>query len=140
MFAQQSLADGDAVKFADIGADRQPVDRRRADDRQITHTGQRQLQRARNRRGRQGQHMHIAAQLLQALLVGDAEMLFLVDHEQAEVLKRRPLAKTAWVPTTISTVPLASPSRVSPASLLVTNRDSGRTVIGRPRKRSSKLL
>ena len=32
MFAQQRLAQGHGVKLADIGADRQTVDRRRADD------------------------------------------------------------------------------------------------------------
>ena len=41
--------------------------------------------RARDRRRGQGQHMDIGAQLLQPLLVLDAEMLLLVDDQQAEV-------------------------------------------------------
>ena len=43
------------------------------------------LQRARDRRRGQRQHMHVLAQLLQALLVLHAEMLLLVDDQQAEI-------------------------------------------------------
>ena len=54
---------------------------------EIANAGQRQLQRARDRRRGQRQHMDVAAQLLQPLLVPDAEMLLLVDDQQAEVLE-----------------------------------------------------
>ena len=37
--------------------------------------------------------MHLGAQLLDLLLVGDAEVLLLVDHQQAEVLERDRLAE-----------------------------------------------
>ena len=54
---------------------------------EVAHTRQRQLQRARDRRRRQGQHVHVAAHLLQPFLVGNAELLFLVDHQKTQVLK-----------------------------------------------------
>ena len=37
--------------------------------------------------------MHLGAQLLQPLLVADAEMLLLVDHDEAEVLELDGLAE-----------------------------------------------
>ena len=39
------------------------------------------------------QHMHFGAQLLQPLLVADAEMLLLVDDDEAEVLEAHGLAQ-----------------------------------------------
>ena len=83
--AQQRLADHQGIVRRHEGADRQPVDRRRGDDREVAHAGQRQLQRARDRRRAQRQHMHFGAQLLQPLLVADAEMLLLVDDQKAEI-------------------------------------------------------
>ena len=85
MLAQQRLADDHRIEGRDVGPDRQPVERRRGDERQLAHARQRQLQRARDRRRGEGQHMHIGAQLLEPLLVLDAEMLLLVDDEQAEI-------------------------------------------------------
>ena len=58
-FAQKRLAQRDGVEFRNIGADRQPVDRGRADDRQVADPGQRQLQRARDRRRGQGQDVDL---------------------------------------------------------------------------------
>ena len=84
-FAQQRLADHQGIVRRHEGAHRQPIDRRRGDDREIAHAGQRQLQRARDRRRAQRQHMHLRPQLLQPLLVADAEMLLLVDDQQAEI-------------------------------------------------------
>ncbi|MPL73680.1 hypothetical protein SDC9_19486 [bioreactor metagenome] len=83
--AQERLAHGDRVELADIGADRQAVDRRRADHAQIAHAGQAELQRARDRRCGEGEHMDFRAHFLQAFLVVHTEMLLLVDHQQAEV-------------------------------------------------------
>ena len=45
------------------------------------------MQRARDRRGRHGQHVDLLAHLLQPLLVAHAEALLLVDDEQAQVLE-----------------------------------------------------
>ena len=87
MFAQQRLADGDCVPFADIGTDRQTVDGRRADDGQFAHARQRQLQRPRDRSRRQGQHVNIRPHLFQTFFVLNAEMLFFVDDEQAKVFE-----------------------------------------------------
>ncbi len=64
MFAQKRLAQRDRVKFADIGADGQAINGRRADDRQITHARQAQLQGPRDRRRGQREHVNICAQLL----------------------------------------------------------------------------
>ena len=85
--AQQRLADDQRVEGRDESAHRHAVDRRRGDQRQFAHPGQRQLQRARNGRRRQRQHMHIALQFLQAFLVLDAEMLLLVDDQKTEALE-----------------------------------------------------
>ena len=84
-FAQQRLADHQGIVRRHEGADRQPIDRRRRDDGEIAHPRQRQLQRARDRCRAQRQHMHLGAQLLQPLLVADAEMLLLVDDQKAEI-------------------------------------------------------
>ena len=83
--AQQRLAQDDGIERRHIGAHRQAIDRRRGDQRHLAHAGERQLQRARDRRRGQRQHMHVLAQLLQPLLVLHAEMLLLVDDQEAEI-------------------------------------------------------
>ncbi len=91
--AQQRLAHHQRIERRHEGAHRQAVDRRRRDDRKIAHTGQRQLQGARDRGRGQRQHMDLGAQLLQPLLVGDAEVLLLVDDDKAEILELDGLAE-----------------------------------------------
>ena len=91
--AQQRLAHDQRVEGRDERAHREPIDRRRRDDRQFAHARHRELQRARNRRRRQREHVHLRAQLLQALLVRDAEMLLLVDDDEAEILEDDRLAE-----------------------------------------------
>ena len=86
--AQQRLANDQRIEGRDERAHRHAVDRRRGDQRQLAHAGQRQLQSARYWRRRQRQHMHVGFQFLQPLLVLDAEMLLLVDDQQAEILER----------------------------------------------------
>ena len=78
--AQQRLAHHDRIERRHEGAHREAVDRRRGDDREIAHAGERELQGARDRRRGQREHMHLGAQRLELLLVGDAEVLLLVDH------------------------------------------------------------
>ena len=68
------------------------VGRRCLDDAQVAGAHQRELQRARYGRCRHGQRIDIGLQLAQLLLGGDAELLFLVDDEQAEVLELHALA------------------------------------------------
>ena len=75
------------VEAADERADRQPVGGRRRDDRDLAQPAHRHLQRARDRRRGQRQHVDLRAQLLEPLLVGDAEALLLVDDQQAEILE-----------------------------------------------------
>ena len=91
--AQQRLAHDQRVERRDEGAHREPVDRGRGDDREIAHAGHGELEGARDRRRGQRQHVHLGAQLLEPLLVADAEMLLLVDHDEAEVLERDGLAE-----------------------------------------------
>jgi hypothetical protein len=88
LLAQQGLAQGHRVERADIGAHRQAIDRRRGDDRHFPNAAERHLEGARDRRGGQGQHVHVGAKLFQLLLVLDPEVLLLVDDHQAQVLER----------------------------------------------------
>ncbi len=83
--AQQRLAQDHGVERRDIGAHGEAVNRRRGDDRHLAHAGKRKLQRARDGRRGQRQHVHVLAQLLQALLVADAEMLLLVNDEKPKI-------------------------------------------------------
>ena len=63
--------------------------------RQVADAGERQVERPRDRRRRQRQHVDLAAQLLEPLLGGDAEALLLVDDDQAEVAEPDVLATAA---------------------------------------------
>ena len=83
--AQERLAHHDRIERRDERAHRQPIDRRRGDDRHFAHAGERELQRARDRRRGEREHVHLGAQLLELLLVRDAEMLLLVDDDEAEI-------------------------------------------------------
>ncbi len=83
--AQDCLAHHRLREARHLGADREAVGRRRVDRRHVAQPGERHLQRARDRRGGERQHVHRLLELLDALLVGDAEALLLVHHEQAEV-------------------------------------------------------
>ena len=83
-FALQRLADHQRVERHDEGAHRQPIDRRGGDDAHFPHARQRQLQRARDRRRGQREYMHVGLDRFQPFLVGDAEMLLLIDDQQAE--------------------------------------------------------
>ena len=80
--AQQRLAHDHRIERRDEGAHRQPIDRRRGDDREIAHARQCKLQRARDRRRGKREDMDLGAQLLEPLLVRDTEMLLLVDDER----------------------------------------------------------
>ena len=72
----------------DDGLDRQPVVRRRLDGAHVARAGEREVERARNRRGAQREHIHQRAQRLELLLVHHAEALLLVNDHQPEVLER----------------------------------------------------
>ena len=94
--AQDRVADQAGRRLCDARLDRQAILRRRLDDRQVAHAREGQVQRPRDRRGRQRQHVDLVAELLQALLRGDAEALLLVhDHEaeiaELDVLREQPV-------------------------------------------------
>ena len=91
--AQQRFAHNKRIEGRDEAAHRQPVDRRRGDDRKLTHARHRELQRARYRRRRERQNMHLGAQFFQPLLMADAEMLLLVDDDESKILKAHRLAE-----------------------------------------------
>ena len=83
--AADRAADDLLIELDDVGLNRQPVLRRRLDDRHVADADERHVQRARNRRRRHRQHVHLPPQLLDLLLVRHAEPLLLVDDEQAEI-------------------------------------------------------
>jgi hypothetical protein len=83
--ALDRLAQHQTVEGHDEGPHRQPVHRRRRDDAHLPDPRERQLQRARNGRRRQRQHMHIGLERLQPLLMRDTEMLLLIDDDEAEI-------------------------------------------------------
>ncbi len=75
------------VVLADVRPDRPPALRRRLDDRDVAQAGERHVQRARDRRRRQREHVDLEPQRAQQLLLRDAEALLLVDDHEAEVLR-----------------------------------------------------
>ena len=86
-FALDGVADDALVELGDNGFDRQAVVRRRLDGAHVARAGQRQVKRARDRRGAQREHVHQRAQPLELFLVQHAKPLFLVNHHQAEVFE-----------------------------------------------------
>ena len=55
--------------------------------RHVFHADEREVKRARNRRGGEREHVDQLEELLEFLLVQHAEALLLVDHHQAEILE-----------------------------------------------------
>ena len=101
----------------------------------------RELQRARDRRRGQRQHVHLGAQLLELLLVGDAEMLLLVDDQQPEVLELDALAEQrVGADDDVDRAVGDAPSSTLASSALETSREACAILIGKPRKRSVKVL
>ncbi len=87
--ALDGVADQPFVVLRDERLHRQAVLRRRFDGAHVARAGQRQVKRARNGRGGEGQDIDHRAQALEFFLVQDAEALFLVDHHQAQILERQ---------------------------------------------------
>ena len=75
------------VVLADVGLDRAAALGGRLDHRDVAQPGQRHLQRARDRRGGQREHVDPQLELAQQLLLLDAEALLLVHDQQAELLR-----------------------------------------------------
>ena len=78
--------------YAQFGLDGIAVWRRRAYDAHVSCSHQRELERARDGGGRHGERVHVGLQLAQLLLRSHAELLFLVDDEQSEVMPFHRLA------------------------------------------------
>ena len=81
------LGDRAVVVLADVGEDGLAVFRRRVDEREVADAGERQLERARDRRGREREHVDVGAQLLDELLVR---------HAEAAAPRRRPAGRGLW--------------------------------------------
>ncbi len=79
----------------DDGLDRHAVLRRGLDQREVAHAHQRHLQRARNRRRGEREHVDGRLELFEPLLVHHAEALLFVDHDQAEVAEHDVLLQDA---------------------------------------------
>ena len=75
------------VVLQHVGLDRLAVRRRLFNRRHVPEAREGHIQRPGDGCGRERQHIHLAAQLLETLLVGNAETLFLVDDEQPQVLE-----------------------------------------------------
>ncbi len=86
VLAQERLADELLVVLAHVRADRPAATRRCLDDADVAQSGEGHVQRARDRRGREREHVHLEPELAKQLLLGDAEALLLVHDHEAEVL------------------------------------------------------
>ncbi len=75
------------VVLADVCLHRPAALGRGLDHRDVAQAGERHLQCARDRRGREGEHVDPQLQLAQQLLLLDAEALLLVHDQQAQVLR-----------------------------------------------------
>ena len=75
------------VVLADVRADRPAALGRRLDHRDVAQAGERHVQRARDRRRREREHVDLEPQLAQQLLLRDAEALLLVDDHEPELLR-----------------------------------------------------
>ena len=84
----QRLLDQPVVPRLDERDDGRAVFGRRLEQRQVAQPGEREVQRAGDRRRRQRQHVHRELQRLEALLVPHTEAVFLVHDEEPEVVKR----------------------------------------------------
>ena len=83
--------------------------------------------------------MHFGAQLLQPLLVPNAEMLLLVDDDEAEILKADSLAQDRVSPNNDVDPAFGKALLTSRLSAAPTMRESWPTLTGRPAKRWRKF-
>ena len=75
------------VVLADVRADRAASLGRGLDHADVAQARERHVQRARDRRRGQREHVHLEPQLAQELLLRDAEALLLVEDDQPEILR-----------------------------------------------------
>ena len=92
-FTQHGLADHAGALIAHKGLDGQSPLRCGGDHAEVSQAFQGHAQRARNRRGGQGQHIDLGAEGLHGLLVAHAKSVFFVDDQEAQVLELDRLAE-----------------------------------------------
>ena len=85
--AQAGLAHDDVVPFRDEGLDGQALRGRCRDQRHLAEAAERHVQRARDWRRGESQHVDLAPQRANRLLVPNAETVFLVDDHEPDVLE-----------------------------------------------------
>ena len=86
VLAPYRLRDELLVPLPHVRPDRLAIGGRRRDHRDVAQTGERHVQRARDRRRRQREHVDLEPQRAQELLLGHAEALLLVDDHEPEGL------------------------------------------------------
>ena len=86
--AQASLAHQAVAPFGDEGLDRDPLRRGRRHQREVAQAAEGHVERARDRRRREREHVDVGPHLLEPFLVADAEPVLLVHDDQAEVAER----------------------------------------------------
>ena len=84
-FPPDSVRNDPIIVLQHIGLHRAAILGSFLNDRHIPDAGHRHIQRPRNGRSRQGEHVHIGGHLLDALLLRHAEALLLVHDEQPQV-------------------------------------------------------
>ncbi len=93
----------------DVGAHREAVDRRRLDDAEFAQAAHRHLQRTRDRRRCEGQNMDVGLELLEGAPCERRRSCSSSTMTRPRRLNSSPLASSACVPMTMSTVPSARP-------------------------------
>ena len=97
-FPQDRLPDHFLVVFHDIGLDRDSAARRLLQDTHIPDAHKAHVERARDRRRRERQDIHVLLHLLDLFLVRDPEALLLVHDQKAEILELDILGEQAVRP------------------------------------------
>ena len=139
--AQDRLAHQRLVELTDEGLDGQALLGRRLDGAQVAHAGQAHVQRARDGRRRQGQHVHLGAHLLDALLVRHAEPLLLVHDQQPQILEGHVLAQQAVrADHQVHRCRLPAAQRRDPAARTSESARASRRVTGKAASRRQKLV
>ena len=93
--AQDGLAHQVGTVLGHEGLDGQTLFGRRVDDAHVADAGQGHVQGTGDGRGGEGEDVNLGAHLLEAFLVGDAEAVFLVHDDQAEVIETDVLLENA---------------------------------------------
>ena len=87
-FAQYSFTDQLFGKTGDYCFYRQTVHRRGVDNREVTDSHHRHIERTRNGRGGKGHDINNGPERFEPFFILDPEALFLIDDHQAEILER----------------------------------------------------